>query len=401
MHIPVMVGLLNTDTSPCDLIAGSHIKDPAVKPQDDGSVLINFTQKNQKFTFENIPEAPIPSVLRNFSAPVNLTTDLDNAALTFLMLNDSDGFNKWEAGQQLYLRMLNAMIDEGTQDVCPKFMETIGEIIESGFDGVSDHALLARALTLPSISAIGQSRDVIDPDAIYKARQAFLAAIKRTHRAILDKLYASLKDNGPFSITPEAMGKRALRNVLLGILSSTHGTGCAKRSREHYMQADNMTDRVAALNVIADINQPQREECFDDFYARYKGYPLVVDKYFALQAASPRKDIIQNLKKLKEHTDFIIKNPNRARSLYAAFAMNNPVGFHAVDGSGYDFLTDGIIELNSINPQIAARLLTPMREWKRYTPDRQEKMKAALERILAEKDLSPDVFEIASKSLKA
>jgi aminopeptidase N len=196
------------------------------------------------------------------------------------------------------------------------------------------------------------------------------------------------------------MGRRALRNVALGILSATHGTGCASRSKSHYEGADNMSDRVAALLVIAEIDKPEREEVFDDFYGRFKGYPLVVDKYFALQAGAVRKDIIQNLKKLKQHSDFNIKNPNRVRSLYAAFAMNNPVGFHAVDGSGYDFLTDGILELNAINPQIAARLLTPMREWRRYTPERQEKMKAALERIVAEKDLSPDVFEIASKSLK-
>ncbi len=162
-----------------------------------------------------------------------------------------------------------------------------------------------------------------------------------------------------------------------------------------------MTDRVAALSVIADIDKPERDIAFDDFYERFKAYPLVVDKYFALQTAATRNDIIQNLKKLKQHSDFNIKNPNRVRSLYAAFAMNNPVGFHSVDGSGYDFLTDGIIELNTINPQIAARLLTPMREWRRYTPDRQEKMKASLERIVNEKDLSPDVFEIASKSLKA
>ena len=126
-----------------------------------------------------------------------------------------------------------------------------------------------------------------------------------------------------------------------------------------------------------------------------------MDKFFSLQAAAVRKDIISSLKKLREHSDFNIKNPNRVRSLYAAFAMNNPVGFHAVDGSGYEFLTDAILELNSINPQIASRLLTPMREWKRYTPDRQAKMQACLERIVAEKDLSPDVFEIASKSLKA
>ena len=384
LHIPVKIGLLGNN--------GADIVDEKV---------YDLTEISQSFEIENVAEAPTPSVLRGFSAPVHLKAELGNAELTFLMLNDSDGFNRWEAGQQLYLRMLNSMIDEGSKDVCPRFMSQIGALIETGFDPETDKALLARALTLPAIGLIGQQREEIDPDAIYKARQAFLATIKREHRKSLDKLYKQTQQSGAFSISPEAMGERALRNVVLGILSSTHGTGCAKRCAAHYHQADNMTDRVAALSVIADINQPQREEVFEDFYDRFKNYPLVVDKFFALQAASSRKDILQNIRKLREHTDFNIKNPNRVRSLYSAFAMNNPVGFHAVDGSGYNFLTDAIIELNSINPQIAARLLTPMREWKRYTPDRQEKMKACLERIVAEKDLSPDVFEIASKSLKA
>ena len=384
MVIPVSVGLLGGNGD--DLIE---------------TRVLSLSKAEESFVFEGIEEAPTPSVLRGFSAPVKLETDLDNQALTHLFLNDSDGFNCWEAGQQLYLRMLNFMIDEGSKDVCPRFMDTLATLIESGFDEGTDKALLARALSLPSISIIGQQRDVVDPDAIYKARQAFLAAIKRTHRKALDRLYASLADDGPFNITPEAMGKRALRNVMLGILSATHGTGCARISHSHYTNADNMTDRIAALSALADINQPQREEAFDDFYERFKGYPLVVDKYFSLQASATRTDIIQNLKILNKHTDFNIKNPNRVRSIYAAFAMNNPVGFHAVDGSGYTFLTDGIIELNLINPQIAARLLTPMREWRRYTDDRQEHMKACLERILATPDLSPDVFEIASKSLKS
>ena len=385
LHIPVAVGLLGKDGQ--DLI---------------DTQILHLAEKQKSFVIENIAEEPVPSVLRNFSAPVILKTDLSDEDLTFLMLNDSDGFNAWEAGQQLYLSVLNRMIDTSSRDVPDSLIATIGQLIEKGFEADTDKALLARTLTLPSIGFIGQQRDIIDPNAIYKARQAMLAAIKRSHRKSMDRLYAKLTESdGEFEITPEAMGKRALRNVLLNILTATHGTGCAKLSKSHFDSADNMTDRVAALSVLADINQPQREEAFETFYERYQDYPLVVDKYFSLQASAVRKDIIDHLKELREHDDFNIKNPNRVRSLYAAFAMNNPVGFHAPDGSGYEFLTDAIIELNAINPQIASRLLTPLREWKRYTADRQEKMKASLERILTTKDLSPDVFEIASKSLKA
>ena len=382
-HIPISVGLLGKDGK--DLIE---------------TQILHLKEKQQSFDIP-VSEKPVPSILRGFSAPVRLQTDLSNSDLTFLLLHDSDGFNAWEAGQTLYLKRLNRMIDEDSKDVCPRLLETLSTLIESGFDQSTDKALLARKLTLPSIAIIGQSRELIEPDAINKARQAFLAAIKRTHRKALDKLYVSLEDDCEFSITPAAMGRRALRNCILGILTATNGTGCAKLAYSHYSEADNMTDRIAALSRLADNKNEQRDQAFNDFYERYKNYPLVVDKYFSLQASALQKDIIQNLKKLKEHTDFNIKNPNRVRSLYAAFAMNNPVGFHAVDGSGYEFLTNAIIELNTINPQIAARLLTPLREWKRYTPDRQEKMKKALEQILATPDLSPDVFEIASKSLNA
>jgi len=383
LHIPVAIGLLGADGS--DLIETEilHLKDA----QDT-------------FVIEGVNEAPTPSVLRNFSAPVKLTTGLSNEDLTFLMLNDSDGFNAWEAGQQLYLNEINRLIGENSKDVSEAILDAIGVLIDQGSDGGSDKALFARALSLPSVSFIGQQHDNVDPDAIDKARHAMLAAIKRTHRKALDKLYKSLEPSGTFSITSEAMGKRALRNTLLGILSATNGTGCAKLAKAHYDAADNMTDRVAALSRLADNGNVQRGEAFDDFYARFKDYPLVIDKYFSLQAAASRKGVIDALKALREHPDFNIKNPNRVRSLYAAFAMNNPVAFHAEDGSGYEFLTDAIIELNEINPQIASRLLTPLREWKRYTADRQEKMQAALERILATENLSPDVFEIASKSLK-
>lgn len=244
-----------------------------------------------------------------------------------------------------------------------------------------------------------QARENANPVAAYNARQYLLAAIKRTHKPLLQKLYKANEQNGTFSVSPDAMARRALRNTTLSILTATHGTGCAKLAKEHYFEADNMTDRMAALMAIAANKNPEREEVLEDFYTRFKDYQLVVDKWFSVQAVSVRPDIIAHLQKLRQHPDFTIKNPNRARSLFAAFAMNNPASFHAEDGSGYNFLADAIIELNSINPQIAARLLTPMRDWRKYSPDRQEKMKAALERILQTPELSPDVFEIASKSL--
>lgn len=382
MHIPVSIGLLDE--------SGKDIK----------TEMLHLTEEKQSFVLEDVSSKVVPSILRNFSAPVKLITELADEELAFLMRHDSDGFNRWEAGQQFSLRVINTLIDKGGE-IPPLFMEGLGTLLEQALDPRSDKALLARALTLPSLSFIGQNRDLVDPSAIYAARESVIKAIKSQHRTLLDRVYKENRTGPNFEITPQAMGQRALCNLVLRILSSTHGTGCAARSKAHYDESGNMTDRVAAVCVIADIDKPEREEVFADFYERFKPYPLVIDKYFSLQAGAVRSDIIQSLKSLRQHPDFNIKNPNRVRSLYAAFAMNNPVSFHAADGSGYGFLTEAVIELNTINPQIAARLLTPLREWRRYTPDRQEKMKAALERILAEKNLSPDVFEIASKSLKS
>ncbi|MDB2682742.1 aminopeptidase N [Alphaproteobacteria bacterium] len=376
MHIPVSIGLLseNGEEMACDLF---HLK-----------------EASQTFTLENITEKPIPSILRNFTAPVKLKTPLTDEELAFLMTHDTDGFNRWESGQEYALRTLNGGNEEA-------FLQSYGALLETALDDQTDKALLARMLSIPDITRIGQTHDLIDPEAIHKARQALLAAIKRAHKPLLEKIYKSLAPAGEFSITSEAMGQRALRNQILGLLTATDGTGCAKLAKSHYDTANNMTDRTAALMNLATNKNPESKEAFDSFYNEFKAYPLVIDKYFALQASAANPDIINHIKKLKEHPDFNIKNPNRVRSLYAAFAMNNPVSFHAKDGSGYALLTDAVIELNTINPQIAARLLTPLREWKRYTTDRQEKMKAALERILETPDLAPDIFEIASKSLNA
>jgi len=381
MVMPVIVGLIDE--------SGADIAEETLM----------LSEASQEFVIENVDRTPTPSILRKFSAPVRLSHDLNDEQLAHLMVHDNDGFNRWEAGQTMMLRVLQGMIEGKAPSEA--FLAQYGALIDIALDENADKALSARALTLPDIEAISQTQEIVDPDVIFKAREGLLAAIKRTHKAALSKLYKANAPSGEFSVSAEAMGRRALRNVVMGLLSATHGTGCAKLAKAHYDDADNMTDRVAALASLAVNKNPQGAEAFDDFYARFKDYPLVMDKYFALQASAAHPDIINKVKKLREHADFNVKNPNRARSLYGAFGMNNPVAFHAKDGSGYAFLRDGIIELNDINPQIAARLLTPLRAWKRYTPDRQDMMKAALRAILDTDNIAPNVFEIASKSLNS
>ena len=381
LHIPIAVGLLAAD--------GREILP---------TTILEMTAREQSFTFDGISAQPVPSLLRGFSAPVKLETDLSDDDLRLLQVHDTDGFNKWEAGQTLALRTIQRVMADPQADIS-QFIGDMGALIAQALRGEGDKALLARALSLPLIGVIGQYLPVVDPAAIDAARSSILAQVKRAHKDALADLYDANRNPGQFSVSPEAMGRRALQNAVLEILTVTNGTGCAARAQAHYDAADNMTDRVAALACLADSSQPQREVVFADFYARFKQYPLVVDKWFSLQALANRPQIFDDLAMLRQHPDFNIKNPNRVRSLYTAFAINNPVKFHDASGKGYAFLRDAIIELNAINPQIAARMVTPLREWKRYTPALQAQMKAALEAVLATPNLSSDVFEIISKSL--
>lgn len=382
LHIPVAVGLLSQE----------GVETHATK-------ILELTEREQSFTFNHVKTRPVPSILRGFSAPVKLITDLSDDDLRLLQLKDTDGFNKWEAGQTLALRTIELVMANSEANIS-QYVDDFGMMIDQGVSGKGDKALLARALTLPAIAFISQTQEVIDPAAIDQARTHILKAIKRAHKDALVRLYEQNRNTGEFAISPEAMGRRALQNTVLELLTVSNGTGCATRAKAHYEHADNMTDIVAALSCLSDSTQPERDEVFADFYRRFNGYPLVVDKWFSLQAIANRSEIFDDFAKLRQHQDFNIKNPNRVRSLYSAFAINNPVKFHDQSGQGYGLLRDVIIELNEINPQIAARQVVPLREWRRYTPTLQSHMKEALQSIMDTPNLSNDVFEVVSKSLK-
>ncbi len=383
--IPVSVGLMSHNAH--DLI---------------GHEVLLLKDKEQSFEIQNIKAEPIPSVLRNFSAPVKLTTDYSDKDLAFLMAHDTDGFNRWEAGQNFALRVINNALNNNPNEEAEKeYITAFGKTIHDALEKDADKAFMARALSLPDVGYIAQGHELANPPAIHEARENLLHKIFDKHGEKIQDLYDYNRSPDSFKIAPEAMGERALQNKALALLSYGEEDEVAPRAYAQYEQANNMTDRVAALSVLSEVTSDEADKAFADFYDRFKSYQLVIDKWFALQATAVRPDIIERLQDLRAHQDFNIKNPNRARSLFAAFAMNNPVSFHAEDGSGYAFLRDAVIELNAINPQIAARLLTPMRSWKSYSVDRQEKIKGALSEILKIKDIAPDVFEIASKSLKA
>ncbi len=383
MSIPVSVGLIGDDGK--DLI-------------ETKTLLLN--KKEQEFVIENISKKPIPSVLRGFSAPIKLTTGLSDADLSFLMVHDSDGFNRYECGQIYALRTINNLLRDKVSDTSD-FVASYGKILDQALGPNQDKAMMARMLSLPDIGYIGQQQDKINPSAIYAARGELLTTLLENNSEKIQDLYDSNRTDEKFSISAADIGKRSLQNSALLLLSydAESQDEISVRALVQYEQSNNMTDRVAALHTLSNTETEERTLAFNDFYERFKNYPLVIDKWFSLQACAVRANIFDDINMLKKHPDFNIKNPNRVRSLISAFAMNNPVCFHSSDGLGYAFLRDAVIELNDINPQIAARLLTPMREWLRYTNDRQTMMRDALMEILKIKDISPDIFEIASKSL--
>ena len=388
LHIPVAIGLVDDTGADMDLGDGQTTK------------ILHLTKEREQFVIENIAYDPVPSVLRGFSAPVKLAADLSDQDLAFLMVYDSDGFNRWEAGQTLALRVIGNILNKKTGGLA-EFAENFGVLLAQAGDTNADKALLARSLALPDISFVAQYQEQADPPAIYEAILHVMRDIKNLYGDKIVQFYNENRSCEKFSIVPQAVGQRSLQNILLRWMFATNDKNAVERAKAQYDTANNMTDRIAALSVLADTDTPERKDAFSHFYDDFKTYPLVVDKWFSLQAAAIRPTTIETLKELRKHEQFNIRNPNRVRSLYASFAMSNSVRFHAADGSGYEFLAGAIIELNEINPQIAARLCTPLRDWKKYTEDRQRMMKNALESIAATANLSPDVYEIVSKSLKA
>ncbi|MEZ0225700.1 MAG: aminopeptidase N [Alphaproteobacteria bacterium] len=381
MHMPIAVGLLGKSGK--DLLP-------------EGTHVLQLKEKQQSFTFDNIAEKPVPSILRGFSAPVKITTDQTEDDLLFLMANDSDGFNRWDAGQT-YLQRLVLGFAIGKEKKLPAAcMDAFGKLIT---DTKADRALLAKALALPSETYLAQLMDVVDVDGIYSARKFVMAEIGKEYQKELKELYLANVDDGPYSPSPVAVGKRRLKTIALRYLQEANGAEAVTLAAAQYKSAKNMTDKVAALAVLTDTQSSERQVAFEDFYKHWKADPLVLDKWFSLQAIADRQDAVEMVTQLTAHPDFTYKNPNRLRSLLGSFAAGNQKWFHRKDGAGYRLLADTIIKVNSINPSTAARLLAPMRQWKRYDAVRKSLMENELKRILSEKDISNDVYEIASKSL--
>jgi len=395
MQIPLAVALLDQEGNECTLRLDGEAGETATT-----SRVLSVTEDEQTFRFTGIEEQPVPSLNRGFSAPIKLNIDLAPGDLGFLMAHDSDPFNRWEAAQQFATTLLLKMAADIQNDRAPTsdmaFVEGFARVLG---DSNLDKAMRAETLLLPGEDYLADQMPVADLEAIHGAREALKRALAEHLNEQLVAVYRENQTNEPYRPDAEAAARRTLKNRALAYLDVAPNATAPALVVEQYHDADNMTDRVAALALLVDRDGKERDDALGDFYQRFKDDPLVIDKWFAMQARSTRADTLETVRGLLAHPRFSLSNPNKVRALIGAFAVGNPLRFHAANGSGYRFLADQVLALNPTNPQVAARLLPPLGRWRRFDEDRQAKMRAELDRILSTESLSKDVYEIASKSL--
>jgi aminopeptidase N len=393
LHIPVTVGLINKDGSvvPCKLQDNTHASN---------EVVLQLTQAEQAFTFEDVKAQPVVSILRGFSAPVKLAMERSPEELAFLLSYDSDTFNRWEAGQQLAGQIIAGLIADvqnGRElQVNPIIINAFKQVLEQSWDDLSYFSLL---LGLPSESYLAEQMQVVDVEAIHKAREFVVLTLAEQLQTQFKTLYLDNHKDESGLFDSGAIGRRRIKNMCLGYLGRLEQQDIQQWSQQQFDKAKNMTDQMAALAVIVNSSHPAKQQCLAGFYQLWQSEALVVDKWFALQASSPNPDTFAIVQALMQHPAFDIKNPNRVRALIGGFSQANPLHFHAAKGQGYRFLADQIIALNTLNPQVASRMLSALTSWRRYDEGRQALMKAQLERIMTTEAISKDVYEVASKSL--
>ena len=403
-HIPVAVGLLG---SAGDLPLSLKDAEPDFETGDNTHLVLELTAAEQTFVFQRVQEKPVPSLLRGFSAPVKLHYNYSRDDLIVLMSRDSDGFNRWEASQQLGLQAINqamALYQKGGDlsglQLDADLLAAYRSILQ---DDSLDKAMVAYMLSLPSEAYLSELADVIDVEAIHYSRMAVRKVLARELRDQFVRIYNAYDHQQAYAATAESIAGRSLKNVALAYLMLLGEEDLIRACEQQYREANNMTDVMAALSQLVNAEAPLAQQlaatALADFYERWQHESLVVNQWLSVQATCVLPATLGKVKSLQNHAAYDGKNPNKIRALIAGFCNGNAINFHADAGAGYRFLADQIILLNTQNPQIASRLLTPLTKWKKYSPERQALMKAELERIIAEPNLSKDVFEVVSKSL--
>ena len=389
LHIPLDIELYDADGAVIPL-------------QYQGEVIgqvLNVLEDEQTFLFDQVPVKPVPSLLRDFSAPVKLHYDYSDEALAFLMRHARNEFARWDAAQMLVNKAVIAGVARVQQGQPVAVSDSLLAAFVAIFDDAAlDPALKAEILTLPGEATLAELFDTADIDAIHQVRGAIHGQLAQAFGARLAATYQSLRLTG-YKVVHEDVAKRALKAVVLGYLAALNPVQADALVREQYAQADNMTDTLAALQVANAYLLSCRAALLADFEGKWAHDGLVLDNWLRLVGAKPAADVLVEVKQAMAHPTFSIRNPNRLRALVGSFAMNNQVQFHAPDGSGYRFLTDLLIELNEVNPQVASRLITPLIQFKRLDEGRKALIRAELTRLAKLDGLARDLFEKVSKAL--
>ncbi len=400
LHMPVGFGLLGSngkdlpirlEGEPADQVRATHV--------------LELRESEQRFRFADVqlPEGidPVPSVLRNFSAPVKVVMKRSKEELAFAMANDADAFNRWDAGQTLAQQVILGLADDVAADrklsLDELFADAFGKILK---DETLDGSLKSLALTLPPERQLAQERDVIDVDELFTAREFLKKGLAHRHGQRLREIYDSCRQRGAYRNDAASVSARRLQNTILGYLIMPADKAAREVAVHQFQHSDNMTDSQAALACLVNLEGPECEEALEAFYQRWQQDPLVLDKWFSTQALCKGPSALDKVLKLSEHPDFSLKNPNRVRSLLGTFCAGNQVRFHDKNGGGYDFLSGMVIALDAMNPQVAARMVSIFNQWRRFDQGRQELMRVQLEAIASQADLSKDVAEIVTRALK-
>ncbi len=410
-HIPLTLGLISADGNELDPSEFDIESDATVSARGEG-LLVELKQQTAMVRLNNVPEGAVLSTLRGFSAPVVVETNRTDAELAHLVQHDTDGFSRWDSCQTLMANEIAALANGARQQPAEALLELTGALLDQALATVGDEqaseqqALLGKLLTLPAEADLFERERPVDVGRLLGARLRLDSSIASVHFDKWLELYEALGARTPYAPDAASIAHRALRNrALAGVaLGAPMGAKPEALLRAQFDAADNLTDRRAVLAVLLDVEgfaSELTQTLLDAFYSAWKDQALVVDVWLSLQAGSQLGGALERVERLEAHPAFDLRNPNKIRALYGAFATANHANFHAADGSGYQFLAERILRLNDTNPQIAARLTGPLTQWQRYTPQAQIQMRAALTRLLDRDNLSPNVYELVSKSLDA
>jgi aminopeptidase N len=397
--IPLAIGLIGQGGSELQLKAEIDAFDGATASEVSRGI-IELTTARRHILLRDIPERPVISALRGFSAPVELIQSADNEDLALQCAYDPDPYARWQAAQTYAMRLLAAAARGASainnQADIAAFAEALRKLVALG----DDPPFTAQVLILPSEADIARELgENVDPDAVYSARQSLRRDLGRALRTELTQVYRDLASDAPYSPDASSAGRRALRNIGLDLLAAGDEGAGTELAKSQFHTATNMTDRVAALGILCLFESEAREEALDAFYKGYAGDALVIDKWLSLQAMIPHPGTLDRIRRLMRSEAFSMSNPNRLRALIGAFAMGNQRQFHAQDGSGYDFVAECVLLLDPKNPHVAARLLSAFRTWRIMEPRRRSAAEKSLLRVQAAENLSPDVRDIVDRSL--